>query len=73
MGRVNIIIRTLGKALGVATGSFSSGRQEIIELLRQRSRPYLFSNPVAAVVVYTSLKVLDLLVRKYSPSFLLER
>ena len=61
MGRVDIITSTLGKALGGATGGFTSGRKEIIELLRQRSRPYLFSNSVAPVVVYTSLKVLDLL------------
>ncbi|WP_019504661.1 glycine C-acetyltransferase [Pleurocapsa sp. PCC 7319] len=61
MGRLDIITSTLGKALGGATGGFTSGRKEIIELLRQRSRPYLFSNSVAPVVVYTSLKVLDLL------------
>ena len=61
MGRVDIITSTLGKALGGATGGFTSGRKEIIELLRQRSRPYLFSNSVAPVVVYTSLKVLELL------------
>ena len=64
MGQVDIITSTLGKALGGATGGFTSGRQEIIELLRQRSRPYLFSNSVAPVVVYTSLKVLDLLSHK---------
>ncbi len=63
MGRVDIITSTLGKALGGATGGFTSGRKEIIELLRQRSRPYLFSNSVAPVVVYTSLKVLDLLAK----------
>ena len=61
MGRVDIITSTLGKALGGATGGFTSGRKEIIQLLRQRSRPYLFSNSVAPVVVYTSLKVVDLL------------
>jgi glycine C-acetyltransferase len=61
IGRVDIITSTLGKALGGATGGFTSGRKEIIDLLRQRSRPYLFSNSVAPVVVYTSLKVLDLL------------
>ncbi len=61
IGRVDIITSTLGKALGGATGGFTSGRREIIELLRQRSRPYLFSNSVAPVIVYTSLKVLDLL------------
>ena len=63
IGQVDIITSTLGKALGGATGGFTSGRKEIIELLRQRSRPYLFSNSVAPVVVYTSLKVLDLLSR----------
>ncbi len=61
MGRVDIITSTLGKALGGATGGFTSGRQAIINLLRQRSRPYLFSNSVAPVVVYTSLKVLDMI------------
>ena len=61
MGRVDIITSTLGKALGGATGGFTSGRQDIIDLLRQRSRPYLFSNSVAPVVVYTSLKVLDMI------------
>ncbi len=61
MGRVDIITSTLGKALGGATGGFTSGRQAIIDLLRQRSRPYLFSNSVAPVVVYTSLKVLDMI------------
>ena len=61
MGQIDIITSTLGKALGGATGGFTSGRKEIIELLKQRSRPYLFSNSVSPVVVYTSLKVLDLL------------
>jgi glycine C-acetyltransferase len=61
MGRVDIITSTLGKALGGASGGFTTGRQPIIDLLRQRSRPYLFSNSVAPVIVYTSLKVLDLL------------
>ena len=72
MGRVDIITSTLGKALGGATGGFTSGRKEIIELLRQRSRPYLFSNSVAPVVVYTSLKILDLLskTRKLQASLL---
>jgi glycine C-acetyltransferase len=59
--RVDIITGTLGKALGGATGGYTSGRTEIIELLRQRSRPYLFSNSVASPVVAASLKVLDLL------------
>jgi glycine C-acetyltransferase len=61
MGRVDIITSTLGKALGGASGGYTSGRREIIELLRQRSRPYLFSNTVAPVIVATSIAVLDLL------------
>jgi glycine C-acetyltransferase len=52
---------TLGKALGGASGGFTSGRQVIIDLLRQRSRPYLFSNTLAPAIAYTSIKVLDLL------------
>jgi len=60
-GRVDIITGTLGKALGGATGGYTSGRKEIIELLRQRSRPYLFSNSVAPSIITASLKVLDLL------------
>src|SRR5712691_1440212 len=59
--RVDIVTGTLGKALGGASGGFTSGRQEIVDLLRQRSRPYLFSNSVAPAVVGASLKVLDLL------------
>lgn len=61
MGRVDIITGTLGKALGGASGGYTSGRKEIIEMLRQRSRPYLFSNTVAPAIVSTSLKVLELL------------
>jgi glycine C-acetyltransferase len=61
MGRVDIITGTLGKALGGASGGYTSGRKEIIDLLRQRSRPYLFSNSVAPPIVAASLKVLDLL------------
>jgi glycine C-acetyltransferase len=61
MGRVDIITGTLGKALGGASGGYTSGRREIIEILRQRSRPYLFSNTLAPAIVATSLKVLDLL------------
>jgi glycine C-acetyltransferase len=60
-GRIDIITGTLGKALGGANGGYTSGRKEIIELLRQRSRPYLFSNSVAPSVVAASLKALDLL------------
>jgi glycine C-acetyltransferase len=61
MGRVDIITSTLGKALGGASGGFTSGRKEIVAWLRQRSRPYLFSNSVAPAVVAASLAVLDLL------------
>jgi len=60
-GRIDIITGTLGKALGGANGGYASGRKEIIELLRQRSRPYLFSNSVAPAVVAGSLKALELL------------
>jgi len=59
--RVDVITGTLGKALGGASGGYTSGRKEIIDLLRQRSRPYLFSNSVAPAVAGASLKVLDLL------------
>jgi glycine C-acetyltransferase len=61
MGRIDIITGTLGKALGGASGGFTSGRKEIIDLLRQRSRPYLFSNTIAPPVVAASLKALELL------------
>jgi glycine C-acetyltransferase len=60
-GRVDIITGTLGKALGGASGGFTSARREVVELLRQRSRPYLFSNTVAPVIVGASIAVLDLL------------
>lgn len=59
--RVDVVTGTLGKALGGASGGYTSGRREIVELLRQRSRPYLFSNSVAPPIVAASLKVLDLL------------
>lgn len=59
MGRVDIVTSTLGKALGGASGGFTAARREIVELLRQRSRPYLFSNTVAPVIVYATLGVLD--------------
>jgi glycine C-acetyltransferase len=59
--RVDVVTGTLGKALGGASGGYTSGRREIIDLLRQRSRPYLFSNSVSPAVVGASLKVLDLL------------
>jgi glycine C-acetyltransferase len=61
LGRVDIITGTLGKALGGAMGGFTSGRKEIIELLRQRSRPYLFSNSLAPSIVGASIAVFDLL------------
>jgi glycine C-acetyltransferase len=61
IGRADIITGTLGKALGGASGGFTSGRKEIIELLRQRSRPYLFSNTLAPAIVATSLRVLEML------------
>ncbi|OGQ11391.1 MAG: glycine C-acetyltransferase [Deltaproteobacteria bacterium RBG_16_71_12] len=61
MGRVDILTGTLGKALGGASGGYTSGKKEIVEWLRQRSRPYLFSNTVAPVVAATSIAALDLL------------
>jgi glycine C-acetyltransferase len=63
MGRVDIITGTLGKALGGASGGYTSGRKEIIELLRQRSRPYLFSNTLCPSIAGASLKVLELLTK----------
>jgi len=61
MDRVDIITGTFGKALGGASGGYTSGRKEIIEILRQRSRPYLFSNTVAPSICAASIKVLDML------------
>ncbi|MCQ9635619.1 glycine C-acetyltransferase [Chryseobacterium sp. WG23] len=61
MGRVDIITSTLGKALGGALGGFTSGKKEIIDMLRQRSRPYLFSNSLAPGIVGAALKVLDMI------------
>jgi glycine C-acetyltransferase len=61
LGRVDVITGTLGKALGGASGGYTSGRKEIVAWLRQRSRPYLFSNTLAPVIAATSLTVLDLL------------
>ncbi len=61
MGRIDIITGTLGKALGGASGGFTSGRKEIIEMLRQRSRPYLFSNTLAPSIAGASIAVLDML------------
>ena len=61
MGRVDIITGTLGKALGGASGGYASGKKEIIDFLRQRSRPYLFSNTLAPVITATSIKVIEML------------
>jgi len=61
IGRIDIVTSTLGKALGGASGGFTAARQEIIDLLRQRSRPYLFSNTLAPVIAGTTLAVLDML------------
>ena len=61
MGRIDIITGTLGKALGGASGGFTSGKKEVIEMLRQRSRPYLFSNSVAPSIVGASIAVFDML------------
>lgn len=66
MGRVDIITGTLGKALGGASGGYTSGKKEIVELLRQRSRPYLFSNSLAPVICAASLKALKLVQRDSS-------
>ncbi len=63
MGRIDIITGTLGKALGGASGGYTSGRKEIVGWLRQRSRPYLFSNSIAPMIAATSIAVLDLLER----------
>jgi glycine C-acetyltransferase len=60
-GRVDIITGTLGKALGGASGGYTTGRKEVVEWLRQRSRPYLFSNTLAPVIAATSMKVFDML------------
>ena len=61
MGRIDIITGTLGKALGGASGGFTSGKKEVIEMLRQRSRPYLFSNTLAPSIVGASIAVLDMI------------
>jgi glycine C-acetyltransferase len=63
MGKIDIITGTLGKALGGASGGFTSGRKQIVDLLRQRSRPYLFSNTVAPPIVAAVLRALDLLTK----------
>jgi len=61
MGRVDIVTGTLGKALGGAMGGYTTGKKEIIEILRQRSRPYLFSNSLAPAIVGASLKVFEMI------------
>ena len=61
MGRVDILTSTLGKALGGASGGFAAARREVVDLLRQRARPYLFSNSLAPSIVGASLKVMELL------------
>jgi glycine C-acetyltransferase len=61
MGRIDLLTGTLGKAMGGASGGYTSGRKELIELLRQRSRPYLFSNTLAPPIAGAALKVLELL------------
>lgn len=66
LGRIDIITGTLGKALGGASGGFTSGRREIVAWLRQRSRPYLFSNSIAPAIVAASIAVLDLIQRDHS-------
>ena len=63
MGRIDILAGTLGKALGGASGGYLSGRKEIVDLLRQRSRPYLFSNTLAPVIAATSIQALELITR----------
>jgi glycine C-acetyltransferase len=72
MGRVDIITGTLGKALGGAMGGYTTAKKEIIELLRQRSRPYLFSNSLAPSIVGASLKVFELLEKDTTLRDLLE-
>lgn len=68
MDRVDIVTSTLGKALGGGAGGYTTGRKEIIEILRQRSRPYLFSNALPPSIVAGSLTVFDMLMRKRSPA-----
>jgi len=63
MGRVDIITGTLGKALGGASGGYTAARKEIVELLRQRSRPYLFSNTLAPSIASSAIKVFEILVK----------
>jgi glycine C-acetyltransferase len=67
LDRVDVITSTLGKALGGGSGGFTTGRKEVVELLRQRSRPYLFSNTVAPPIVGAALAVFDILDRDSGP------
>jgi glycine C-acetyltransferase len=73
MGRVDIITGTLGKALGGASGGYTSGRKEIVDWLRQRSRPYLFSNSLAPAITATTLRVLTMLQQDHSVQAQLQR
>jgi len=73
LGRVDIITSTFGKALGGASGGFTSGRKEIIQLLRQRSRPYLFSNTLAPTIAATSIYIIDLITKSTELRDKLER
>ena len=73
MDRIDMITGTLGKALGGASGGYTSGRREIIDMLRQRSRPYLFSNSVAPPIVSASIKAIDLLLESTELRDKLER
>ncbi len=68
VGRVDIVTSTLGKALGGASGGFTAARREIVDLLRQRSRPYLFSNTLPPALVAASLACLDLLSGEHRPA-----
>jgi len=73
LDRVDIVTSTLGKALGGASGGFTSGRKEIIEILRQKSRPYLFSNSLAPIIVATSIEVLNILSKNLKLKNVLEK
>ncbi|MZH14690.1 MAG: aminotransferase class I/II-fold pyridoxal phosphate-dependent enzyme, partial [Nitrospinae bacterium] len=61
MGRVDLVTSTFGKALGGSSGGFTAGKKEAIDLLRQRSRPYLFSNSLSPIVAAVTLKAIDLI------------
>jgi glycine C-acetyltransferase len=73
MGRIDILTGTMGKALGGASGGYTSGRREIVDLLRQRSRPYLFSNSIPPVIAGATLKTLEILTRSTERRDKLER